>query len=181
MPVGAEDRDLVDLAGDKAQRDGTDTEIIRGRGRRRQWGGVGRRTGGRASGYPGDVPGSVKAATFRDTRITWATVDTDLARQLLVNPAEVEDQNAIDEDEEIVVTVETETDASGAIVDEIVARLVGEVGVMLHPRSCRDPAAIAQRDLVRAIRLEHTRREEILVAGAGSPNRSSIAMVPVGP
>jgi hypothetical protein len=33
-----------------------------------------------------------------------------------VNPAEIEDQNAIDEDEEIVVAVEAQTDASGAVV-----------------------------------------------------------------
>jgi len=41
-----------------------------------------------------------------------------LARQLLVNAPEIENQNAVDEDEEIVVAVEAETDASGAVVDE---------------------------------------------------------------
>ncbi len=98
-----------------------------------------------------------------------------------MNASQIEDQNAIDEDEEIVVAVETETDAGGAVVDEVVARLVGEVGVVLGAGSRYDPAAIRQYSSSRTVRRSHAGREEVLVAGAGSPEGSATAMVPVGP
>ena len=92
-----------------------------------------------------DVAGRVETAALGDLRVARVARDRDLAGQLLVDAAQVEHQDAVDEDEEIVVAVEAERDAVGAVVDEVVAGLVGEVGVVLDAGDADDPAAVVER------------------------------------
>ena len=105
----------------------------------------------------------------------------DIAWQLLVNASEIEHQHTVNEDEQIIAAKEAEGGADYTVVHEVVAGLSGKVRIVLDPRNRRDPAAIRQDSSGRTIRLGHAGWKEILVAGAGGPEGSAIAMVPVGP
>jgi hypothetical protein len=48
-----------------------------------------------------EVPGCVETATFDDACRGWITRDHDFARQLLMNATKVENQDAVDEDEQV--------------------------------------------------------------------------------
>ena len=74
-----------------------------------------------------------------------------------MNAAKVKHQNAVDEDEEVVVTVEAQLEPIRSIVDKIVMRLIREIGVVSVALNGRDPAAIAERILIGAIGLKDAR------------------------
>jgi hypothetical protein len=140
---------------------------------------------GEHSFEPATAPWIFPTASRQPPSVTCASpgspVTVTLARQLLVNAAEVKHEIAVDEDIEVVVAEETKLNARGCIVDEVVARLIGEVGVVLNPSHRRDPAAIGKGVPGNTVGRQRAGREEILIALAGGPNRSSAAMVPVGP
>jgi hypothetical protein len=149
VPVSSENGDLINLAIVQIEIGGSDAEVIRRRG---GWGcGIGGCTCTGTNSDTSDVPSPIETAAFRDGSSAWVTSDHHLAGQLRVHTPEVENENAVDEDEEIVVSKELECEAGGAVIDEEVARLGGEVGVILDAGNCRDPAATAQRTRGRAI------------------------------
>ena len=61
-----------------------------------------------------------------------------------MNAAQVENQHAVDEDEEIVVAVEAQAHARDSVVHEVVAGLIGEVGIVLHPRYRHNPTPFGE-------------------------------------
>jgi hypothetical protein len=107
VTVGAENGDLIDLPSVKAKIDRPLMEIIRGNRIRRR--GVCRCASScqvAGSGRRWKISSAVETAAFDDSGSSRIALNLDLARQLLVNTAQIENQNAINEDEKIIVAEE---------------------------------------------------------------------------